>query len=92
MPIIDAKRTVDATAEQAFDLSQSVELRSDWDPFIRKQYLLDATRPGKGVHTDTRSRVGPKMESVYLTYVRPDRAGMKMTKGPWFFRTFSGAW
>lgn len=32
------------------------------------------------------------MVTQYLTFQRPRRVGMKMVEGPWFFRTFSGAW
>jgi hypothetical protein len=84
---------VDATLEEAFDLSMSHARRFDWDPFISAQRFLDgASEPGVGVKTWTRSRHRLVMVTQYLTFQRPKRVGMKMIDGPWFFAAFSGAW
>lgn len=78
----------------AFAISQTTgELRLRWDPFIRRQFLMDgATAPGKGVRTSTRSRHGLHMISEYVSYAPPRNVGMTMRKGPWFFATFGGGW
>jgi len=60
----------------AFAVSQTTgELRLAWDPFIRRQHLIDAERPGKGVRTFTRARLGPLAcsDQAVLAAVRDDR-------------------
>jgi hypothetical protein len=94
MPRIEATATLRIPAEQAFALSQSQgELRYAWDPFVRSQRLLDgATRPGRGVQTETRSRHHLTMISEYTSFRPPAQVGMKMVRGPWFFSAFGGGW
>lgn len=80
--------------EMAFAVSQTQgAIRLRWDPFIRSQRLLDgATTPARGVRTRTRSRLGPKMISEYVSYHPPVSVGMRMVRGPWFFSRFGGGW
>jgi hypothetical protein len=94
VPRVEASVVVDVPADVAFAVSQTTgELRLRWDPFIRRQYLLDgAVAPGKGVRTHTRSRHGFVMVSEYVSYVPPRNVGMTMREGPWFFATFGGGW
>lgn len=94
MPQVSADVHVPVTPEVAFAVSQTTgETRLRWDPFIRRQHFVGgATAPGKGVHTMTWSRLGPRMESVYVSYNPPRNVGMTMVRGPWFFETFGGGW
>lgn len=92
MPIVHHVQRINANVVDAFDLSQAYRLRLRWDPFVREQHLNGAERPGPKVRTHTVSRHRLSMDTVYLTYRRPELVGMKMQKGPWFFRTFSGSW
>ncbi len=82
------------SAEVAFAVSQTQgEIRYRWDPFVRRQRLLDgAVRPAKGVRTATTSRHGLTMVSEYVSFRPPTQVGMRMVEGPWFFRSFSGGW
>ncbi|MFC7760798.1 hypothetical protein ACFQY4_24325 [Catellatospora bangladeshensis] len=50
MPVVEAVAVVPVPPEVAFAVSQTTgEIRYRWDPFVRRQQLLDgATRPGKG--------------------------------------------
>jgi hypothetical protein len=91
---IEATTVVDVPIATAFALSQSQgEIRYAWDPFVRTQELLDgATGPARGVRTRTRSRHGLTMVSEYTSVNPPRQVGMRMVRGPWFFRTFSGGW
>jgi len=65
-------------------------------PLIRSQHLLGADRPGKGVRTFTRARVGPvrgfAMVSRYVSYSPPTSVGMTMEREPWFFAPLGGGW
>lgn len=94
MPRVAARVVVPVPPDVAFAVSQTTgELRLRWDPFIRRQFLLDgATAPGKGVRTFTRSRHGLAMVSEYVSYAPPRTVGMAMRRGPWFFATFGGGW
>jgi hypothetical protein len=93
VPQVTADAWAPVPPETAFAVSQTTgEVRLRWDPFIRRQQLVDAHRPGKGVHTLTWARVGPRMESVYVSYRPPTSVGMTMVTGPWFFASFGGGW
>ncbi|GAA1621232.1 SRPBCC family protein [Catellatospora bangladeshensis] len=94
MPVVEAVAVVPVPPEVAFAVSQTTgEIRYRWDPFVRRQQLLDgATRPGKGVRTFTRSRHGLSMVSEYVSYAPPTNVGMKMVRGPWFFEMMAGGW
>lgn len=93
MPQVTAETWVPVVPDIAFAVSQTTgEVRLRWDPFIRHQHLIDADRPGKGVQTLTKARVGPKMISEYASYRPPTSVGMTMVKGPWFFASFGGGW
>lgn len=94
MPQVSAEAWVPLPPAQAFAVSQTTgELRLRWDPFIRRQHLLDgATAPDVGVRTYTRVRVGPRMVSRYVSYRPPTSVGMTMETGPWFFASFGGGW
>lgn len=93
MPQVSAEVWIPVSVDVAFAVSQTTgEVRLRWDPFIRAQRLMDADRPGVGVHTLTKARVGPKMISRYVSYRPPTSVGMTMEKGPWFFESFGGGW
>jgi Polyketide cyclase / dehydrase and lipid transport len=97
VPQVVARAWVPVPPEVAFAVSQTTgSTRLRWDPFIRAQHLVDADRPGQGVRTVTRSRVGPpgglRMVSRYVSYRPPTSVGMTMEQGPWFFASFGGGW
>jgi len=94
VPVVTAETVVDVSPLVAFAVSQTTgEVRLGWDPFIRRQHLMDgATTPGKGVRTFTHSRHGFTMVSRYVSYVPGSNVGMTMERGPWFFDVFGGGW
>ncbi len=94
MPVIESRCVVPVSPEIAFAVSQTTgEIRMRWDPFIRRQHLLDgATVPAKGVRTFTVQRFGLRMVSEYVSYRPPSNVGMRMTKGSWFFERLAGGW
>jgi hypothetical protein len=93
MPQVVAEVWVPLDPQTTFALSQTTgDLRLRWDPFIRRQYLIGADQPGKGVRTYTKSRIGPRMISEYSSYRPPVSVGMTMVEGPWFFEVFGGGW
>lgn len=94
MPRVEASVDVDVARDLAFAVSQTTgDVRLRWDPFIRRQSHIDgATRAGKGVRTRTVSRHGLTMVSEYASFQPPERVGMRMVEGPWFFERFGGGW
>jgi Polyketide cyclase / dehydrase and lipid transport len=94
VPRIESSCSVPVGVDTAFALSQTYgELRYRWDPFVHHQELLKgATKAGRGVQTLTRSKHRLTMISEYQSFRAPTHVGMKMTKGPWFFQSFSGGW
>lgn len=93
MPQVVAEIWVPLEPAGAFAVSQTTgEIRRQWDPFIRRQYLIDAVRSAKGVRTFTRTRLGPAMISEYAAFRPPTTVGITMISGPWFFARFGGGW
>ncbi len=84
---------VDAEPGAVFDLTQDYGRRLDWDPFLREARLLGgAEAAGVGVRAWCVSRGGWGMETEYVSFRRPGACAVRMTRGPWFFRSFSGSW
>lgn len=93
MPVVESRCVVPVSVDVAFAVSQTQgEVRKRWDPFIRRQHLIGAERPAKGVRTYTVQRFGLAMESEYVSYNPPSNVGMRMTKGSWFFARMGGGW
>ena len=93
MPVVESRRVVPVPVAVAFAVSQvQGPVRKRWDPFIRRQHLIGADAPAKGVRTFTVQRSGLRMESEYVSYNPPSNVGMKMTKGSWFFEKMGGGW
>ncbi|MCW2829466.1 MAG: polyketide cyclase [Aeromicrobium sp.] len=94
MTRIESSVVVAIEQAEAFAVSQTTgAVRLRWDPFIHEQHFLDgATRPAKGVRTETRHRSRLHMISEYVSFRPPTNVGMKMIEGPWFFASFAGGW
>jgi ribosome-associated toxin RatA of RatAB toxin-antitoxin module len=92
MPTFERSICVPAGAAALFDLMQDYERRLAWDPFLREARLVDATAAGIGVRAWCVDRRGRGMETEYVSFDRPHRVAVKMTRGPWIFRKFAGAW
>jgi ribosome-associated toxin RatA of RatAB toxin-antitoxin module len=93
MPTIAADLEIDAPHAELFALAQDYDLRLRWDPFLKSmKFLGGATEAAVGVRVWVRAHNGLTMEVEYITVNPPDQVAMKMTRGPWLFRQFSGAW
>jgi ribosome-associated toxin RatA of RatAB toxin-antitoxin module len=87
------KILIQANAETVFDYSQDYDKRLIWDTFLIKADLMDgATKAEKGVkaYCVAKNRVG--MITEYVSFNRPKATAIKMTKGPYLFKTFLGSW
>ena len=86
---------IDASPEDVFDLIHDYSQRLQWDPFLRKAYLLDgATQADVGVCSRCvarRAAGGLAMDTEYVSFKRPDVAAVKMTNGPFFLGRFAAS-
>lgn len=80
-------------SEQVFDFTQDYTKRLKWDTFLKKADLIEgATRADKGVKAYCVAKNGIGMVTEYVTYNRPKVTAIKMTKGPYLFKSFLGSW
>jgi ribosome-associated toxin RatA of RatAB toxin-antitoxin module len=89
------RQSIEVVAEPdvLFDLTQDYSHRLDWDPFLKEARLLGgAEAPGVGVRARCVARNGIGMETRYVSFNPPGACAVEMTRGPWFFRSFSGSW
>lgn len=85
--------SIEEKAETVFDFTQDYQKRLAWDTFLKQADLIEgATAAGKGVKTYCVAQNGVGITSEYVTYNRPKVTAVKMTKGPYMFKTFLGSW
>ena len=77
----------------AFDYTQDYNQRLIWDTFLKKAELIDGViEAEKGVKAYCVAKNGLGMETEYVTFNRPKATAIKMTKGPYMFKSFLGSW
>ena len=87
------KITIHETPEIIFDYTQDYDQRLGWDTFLKKAVLINgATKADKGVRAYCVAKNGLGMETEYVSFLRPRVTAIKMTKGPFLFKTFSASW
>lgn len=84
---------INETPENVFDFTQDYKKRLSWDTFLKKAILIEgASIADKGVKAYCVAKNGLGMVTEYVTYSRPKVTAIKMTKGPFMFRSFLGSW
>ena len=84
---------IDDSSEKVFDFTQDYKKRLRWDTFLKKADLIDgATKADKGVKAYCVAQNGLGMVTEYVTFNRPRVTAVKMTKGPFMFKSFLGSW
>lgn len=87
------KITINEAQQAIFDYTQNYNSRLDWDTFLKRAELIEgATKADKGVKAYCVARNGLGMETEYITFSRPKVTAIKMTKGPFLFKSFLGSW
>ena len=85
--------TINQSSETIFDFTQDYQKRLNWDTFLIKADLINgATAADKGVKAYCVAHNGMGMETEYLTFLRPKVTAIKMTKGPYLFKSFLASW
>jgi ribosome-associated toxin RatA of RatAB toxin-antitoxin module len=76
-----------------FDYTQDYQNRLEWDTFLKKAELMaGAITAGKGVKAWCVAKNGMGMVTQYVSFHRPKVTAVKMTKGPYLFKSFQGSW
>lgn len=84
---------IEANQEQVFDFTQDYNRRLKWDTFLKRADLIDgALAADKGVKAYCVAKNGLGMVTEYVTFNRPKVTAIKMTKGPFMFKSFLGSW
>lgn len=87
------KTEIKCSPEFVFDFTQDYTQRLIWDTFLKKADLIEgATTAGKGVKAYCVAKNGLGMVTEYVSFNRPKATAIKMTKGPFMFKSFLGSW
>ena len=86
-------KEIECSPEFAFDYTQDYNQRLLWDSFLRKAILIEgATSASKGVKAYCEAKNGFGMITEYVSFNRPKATAIRMTKGPFMFKSFLGSW
>lgn len=84
---------IQANAANVFDYTQDYGKRLQWDTFLKKADLMDgASTAAKGVKAHCVAQNGLGMVTEYVTFNPPKVTAVRMTKGPYMFKSFLGSW
>ncbi|PZR23043.1 MAG: SRPBCC family protein [Citrobacter freundii] len=84
---------ISKNAAIVFAFTQDYKKRLTWDTFLKKADLIDgAAEAGKGVKAYCVAKNGLGMVTEYVTFNPPKATAIKMTKGPFVFKSFLGSW
>jgi len=84
---------IKCSPEFVFDYTQDYKQRLIWDTFLKKADLLEGAKTaGKGIKAYCVAKNGLGMVTEYVSFNRPRATAIKMTKGPFIFKSFSGSW
>ena len=86
------KIIIKSTQTKVFDYTQDYSKRLEWDTFLKQADLVGVDAASKGVRAYCVAKNGLGMETEYLTFQRPRATAIKMTKGPYMFKSFIGSW
>jgi len=90
---IEESIIIEENPELVFDFTQDYGKRLRWDTFLKRADLLNGvSEAGKGAKAYCVARNGLGMVTEYITFNRPEVTAIKMTKGPFLFKSFSGSW
>lgn len=92
MPTFIRAIVVPGPRAPVFALMQDYDRRLSWDPFLSEARLIEAEVAGLGVKAWCVDHRGRGMETEYVSFDPPARVAVRMTKGPWIFAKFAGAW
>ncbi|MEH6461266.1 SRPBCC family protein [Chitinimonas sp. JJ19] len=90
MPIVEHRAVLSCKQATAFHTSQDYALRQQWGPFAAK-LESESTTNGRRIITVTAWH-GLTMVVEYVAWLPPERAAIRMLKGPRVLASFAGTW
>src|SRR4029078_4053744 len=87
------KIEINYAPEFVFDYTQDYNQILHWDTFLKKAELIEGeSSADKGVKAYCVAKNGIGMVTEYVSFNRPKATAIKMTKGPFMFKSFLGSW
>lgn len=87
------KIIINCSPVEAFDYTQDYDNRLKWDTFLKKAELMNgAPKADKGVKAYCVAKNGLGMVTEYVSFNPPKATAIKMTQGPFMFKSFLGSW
>ena len=84
---------INAHQDEVFNFTQDYSKRLSWDTFLTKAELMDgASAAGMKVKAYCVAKNGLGMITEYVSFNPPKSTAVKMTKGPYLFKSFLGSW
>lgn len=81
------------SAADVFAFTQDYAKRLTWDTFLKQADLIEgAVSAGKGAKAYCVAKNGLGMVTEYITFNPPKATAIKMTSGPFIFKSFLGSW
>lgn len=90
MAIVEVRELIRTSQAEAFELSQDYTRRQEWDPFAAS--LAGYKRDPSNRFADITAWHGAKMRVEYIAWFPPERAAIRMEKGPFVLASFAGSW
>ena len=91
----EVSEIIPASSEVVFDVIHDYDRRLEWDTLLKAAYLVDGqTAAGAGVESVCVGRNilgGFPVRTVYVTFLRPKLAAVKMVNSPPFFRSWAAS-
>lgn len=94
MAIIEHSIEIRAPAALVYHASQDYSVRYEWDPFPESISVVRGSMnpPSVGTQVLVRSKLGMEMLVEFVQVAPPDRAAIRMVKGPCLIGKFAGSW
>lgn len=93
MALIEQRVSIAAGREQVYQVSQDYAVRYEWDPFPERiEFIGEPQAVQRGARVRVLARSGLRMDVEFVQVDAPERAAIRMLRGPFFLRLFAGSW
>jgi hypothetical protein len=94
MAIVEHSIEIFASVDLVSQVSQDYSVRYEWDPFPETISVIRGSMapPTVGSQVLVRSKLGMEMLVEFVQVAHPNRAAIKMVKGPLAMAKFAGSW
>lgn len=93
MALIEQRLDIAAERTRVYAVSQDYAVRYQWDPFPERIAFIGALQTvQRGARVEVVARSGLRMEVEFVQVDAPQRAAIRMLKGPRLLKQFAGSW